>query len=176
MKGMNYIKHMNAVFLLFSKDSRLNPTHISLYIALFQLWNTYHFPNEFFINRQEVMSLAKIGSKSTYHRSIKQLSHWNYFSYNPSKNKFKGSQIMMFHFGTRSEQELYCIGTKSGTRSGQEVVRKIKHIQTGINKKNNNKQENLNFENFSEKNKHNGSVSYEDNLKTKTNKKYDEPL
>ncbi|MCR8668230.1 hypothetical protein NO995_11085 [Aestuariibaculum sp. M13] len=176
MKKFNYIHHMNAVLFQFSKDNRLNPTHISLYIALFQLWNKYHFPHEFFVNRQEVMVLAKLGSKMTYHRAIKELSHWKYIIYMPSKNRFKGSQIIMFQFGTRSGQDVDCIGTKSGTRSGQEVVRKIKHKQTGINNKNNNKQENFNFENFSGENSRNGSVLFEDNLKTKTNKKYDEPL
>ena len=71
MQEINYIKHLNAVFNQFSKDNRLNPTHISLYIALFQLWNLNRFLEEFFINRDEVMQLSKIGSKSTYHRCIK---------------------------------------------------------------------------------------------------------
>jgi len=65
MQEVNYILHLNAVFDQFSKDSRLNPTHISLYVALFQLWNANHFPKEFFVNRDEVMQLAKVGSKST---------------------------------------------------------------------------------------------------------------
>ncbi|WP_435048683.1 hypothetical protein [Formosa sp. S-31] len=173
---MNYIKHLNAVFALFAKDGRLNPTHISLYIALFQLWNLYHFPKEFYINRQEVMSLAKIGSKSTYHRSIKALSLWSYLVYHPSKNKFKGSQIMMFKFGTSSGQEVDPICPKNGTRSGQEVVSKIKHIQTGINIENENKHEQLHFNSFSENQKRYGSVPYQDNLKVSANKNYDEPL
>ncbi|MHA7943591.1 hypothetical protein ACJOV8_011010 [Formosa sp. 3Alg 14/1] len=176
IKDINYIKHLNAVFVLFSKDNRLNPTHISLYIALFHLWNMYHFPMEFYINRQEVMALAKIGSKSTYHRSIKALSHWEYLLYNPSKNKFKGSQIMMFQFGTSSGQEVDLIGAKNGTRSGQEVVSKIKHIQTLKKNKNDTKLENLNFKNFSELDKRHCRVPNPDHLKIDLNKNYDEPL
>lgn len=61
---MNYIKHLNAVFQQFSMDSRLNPTHISLYVALFQFWNIHRFPEVFYINREEVMVMAKIGSKA----------------------------------------------------------------------------------------------------------------
>ncbi len=34
MNPINYIKHLNGVFQQFSKDSRLNPTHISLYMSL----------------------------------------------------------------------------------------------------------------------------------------------
>jgi hypothetical protein len=84
----------------FSNDSRLNPTHISLYLALFYIWNYNRFPESFFINREEVMSQAKIGSKSTYHRCIKELSHWKYIIYSPSHNPFKGSRVKLFEFGT----------------------------------------------------------------------------
>ncbi len=97
---MNYIKHLNAVFQQFSMDSRLNPTHISLYVALFQYWNINRFRKSFFINRQEVMAMAKIGSKATYHRCLKCLHDWKYIHYMPSHNPYKGSQIKMLKFGT----------------------------------------------------------------------------
>ena len=127
---MNYIKHLNGVFLQFSKDNRLNPTHISLYVGLFQLWNNYHFRESFHIDRQEVMAYAKIGSKSTYHRCIKELHHWKYLLYIPSHNPFQGSRIKMFNFGTSSGQVLDRHRTKNGTSSGQAVVHKNKHIET----------------------------------------------
>ena len=172
LEQVNYVKHLNAVFLQFSKDSNLNPTHISLYMGLFQIWNTNRFVNVFFINREEVMRISKIGSKSTYHRCIKELSHWGYILYTPSHNPFKGSQIKMFNFGTSSEQALYPSSTKNGTSSGQELVPINKHIKTF---KNNNKQEGLNFEN-SESNKLYSGVPNKDNLQTSSDKNYDEPL
>ena len=100
---MNYIKHLNGVLNQFSKDNRLNPTHISLYIALFQFWNYNRFPEDFFINREEIMSFSKIGSKSTYHKCIRELSHWKYIRYKPSHNPFKGSRVKMFNFETSSK-------------------------------------------------------------------------
>ena len=139
MEQINYIKHLNAVFLHFSKDSRLNPTHISLYVGLFQLWNNYHFPVEFYINREEAMKLSKIGSKTTYHRCIKELHHWKYLLYEPSHNPFKGSRIKMFNFGTSDGQALYPNDTNIGTSNGQAVVSINKHIQTGRNKANDTK-------------------------------------
>ena len=172
LEQVNYVKHLNAVFLQFSKDSNLNPTHISLYMALFQIWNTNRFVNVFFINREEVMRISKIGSKSTYHRCIKQLSHWNYILYSPSHNPFKGSQIKMFDFGTSSEQAMYPSRPETGTGHGQDLVPIYKHIQTF---KNNNKQEGLNFENFG-LNKLSPGVPNEDNLQTSSDKNYDEPL
>lgn len=102
--AMNYIKHLNGVFLQFSKDNRLNPTHISLYIGLFQIWNYNRFPEEFYVNREQVMKFSKIGSKSTYHRCIRELNHWEYLIYYPSHNPYKGSRIKLFQFGTSDEQ------------------------------------------------------------------------
>ena len=139
MEQVNYIKHLNAVFLQFSKDGRLNPTHISLYVALFQLWNNYHFPTEFYINREEAMRFSKIGSKTTYHRCIKEMHHWKYLLYEPSHNPFKGSRIKMFNFGTSDGQALYPNDTNIGTSNGQAVVSINKHIQTGKNNTNDTK-------------------------------------
>ncbi|WP_405290991.1 hypothetical protein [Algibacter sp. Ld11] len=101
---MNYIKHLNACFQKFHDDSRLNPTHISLYMALFHFWNIYKFPESFYINRQEVMKLSKIGSKATYHRCITHLNDWKFIKYMPSHNPYKGSQIKMLNLGTTSKQ------------------------------------------------------------------------
>ncbi len=101
---MNYIKHLNAILDQFSKDSRLNPTHISLYLALFYIWNYNRFPKDFFINREEVMSQSKIGSKSTYHKCVRELSSWKYVLYSPSHNPFKGSRVQLFQFGTSEIQ------------------------------------------------------------------------
>jgi hypothetical protein len=92
---MNYIKLLNAAFEKFFFDDRLNPTHISLYMALFQEWNSSRFADEFFVNRRELMRVAKIGSKSTYHRCVTDLHSWNYLTYFPSNNPYKGSKIKM---------------------------------------------------------------------------------
>ena len=179
MKEINYIKHLNAVFLQFSKDSRLNPTHISLYIALFQIWNTNRFVEVFFVNREEVMKFSKIGSKSTYHRCVKELNHWNYIVYFPSHNPYKGSRIKMLKFETSSGQALVHNRPKSETSIGQALVPIYKHIQTIENNKNINKQEafkNSGFKDFENDDKQTTTVPYQDNLKTTKDKNYNEPL
>ncbi|CAL2104146.1 conserved protein of unknown function [Tenacibaculum sp. 190130A14a] len=179
MENINYIKHLNSVFEQFSKDNRLNPTHISLYVALFQIWNNNFFREEFYINREEVMDFSKIGSKSTYHRCIKELTHWKYILYTPSHNPFKGSRIKMFDFGTSNGQVLYQSRTNIKTSSGQAQVPINKHIQTIENNKNKNKQrdfKNSNSKDFENGEKHKATVPYQDNLKTTTDKDYNEPL
>jgi hypothetical protein len=106
MIQINYIKQLTAVMEKFIEDDNLNPSHISLYIALFQYWNLNRFSNPVSICRGEIMKLSKIGSNSTYHRCIKQLHQWNYLEYLPSYNPFKGSEVNMFNFCTSSEQDL----------------------------------------------------------------------
>ncbi len=159
----------------FSKDGRLNPTHISLYLALFQLWNNYHFPEEFYINRQEVMRFSKIGSKSTYHKCIKELSHWNYLLYIPSHNPFRGSQIKMFQFGTSPEQVLCLDHTNFETSNEQVIVSKIKQEQTIQNNNKRQNQKKIDLKDIDGK-KQNEVGLYEDNLKTSLDKNYNDPL
>ncbi len=95
---MNYIKHLTGFFEKVVQDKTLNPTHISLYIALFQFWNFNRFRNPISITRDEIMRISKIASKATYHKCLKNLHALGYLNYQPSYNPFKGSQVYMFDF------------------------------------------------------------------------------
>ena len=95
---MNYIKHLTGFFDRVAKDKLLNPTHVSLYIALFQFWNCNRFKNPISINREEVMRISKISSKATYHKCLKNLHAQGYIKYEPSYNPFKGSHVFLFNF------------------------------------------------------------------------------
>ena len=108
---MNYIKHLNAAFHEFYSDTRLHGSHISLYMALFFYWNLHHFPDIFYANRIEIMKLAKIGSRSTYHRLIKELSEWEYIHYMPTQNPTQKTMVRMFQICTHSSTESGLTGT-----------------------------------------------------------------
>ena len=95
---MNYIKHLTGFFDKVAQDRTLNPTHISLYIALFQFWNCNRFKNPISISRDEVMRISKISSKATYHKCLKNLHSLGYINYEPSFNPFKGSHVFLFNF------------------------------------------------------------------------------
>ena len=95
---MNYVKHLNGFLERIKADPRLNPTHVSLYFSLFRIWNISRFSESFFINREEAMVVAKIGSKSTYHRCISNLTDWGYIEYYPSRNPYKGSRVKILDF------------------------------------------------------------------------------
>jgi hypothetical protein len=95
---MNYIKHLTGFFDRIIQDRNLNPTHISLYIALFQFWNVNRFQNPISITRDEVMRISKICSKATYHKCMRELNEKGYIKYEPSFNPFKGSMVILFNF------------------------------------------------------------------------------
>lgn len=90
---MNYIKHLTGFFEKVSTDFDLNPTHISLYMAIFQLWNQNRFQNPIGISRDELMRISKIASYATYHKCIRELDERNFVKYKPSYNPFKGSTL-----------------------------------------------------------------------------------
>lgn len=116
---MNYIKHLAGFFDRVAADERLNPTHISMYVSLFQFWNASRFKNPISISRGELMRVSKISAKATYHKCMKDLNDFGYLKYKPSFNPFKGSLVYLFNFQTGSEQPVSTDNTKNETGSEQ---------------------------------------------------------
>lgn len=100
---MNYILQLTGFFQKVAADDRLNPTHVSLYMAIFQFWNAGRFQNPVSISRQELMRISKICAKATYHKCIKDLHAYGYIQYLPSFNPFKGSLVYLFDFQSSTE-------------------------------------------------------------------------
>lgn len=107
---MNYIVQLTSAIERLSMETEFNPSHVSLYLALFHQWNSNRFVNPISINRSEIMLVSKIGSKSTYHKCLKELHEKGFIVYHPSYNPLKGSLINMTIFQT-----------SAGTSSGQLV-------------------------------------------------------
>ena len=104
---MNYIKHLNRVMELFYEDDRLLSTHITTYLALFQVWNGNRFLNPILINRTEIMKAAKINSFSTYTKCLRELHEWQYLEYMPSHNPLHGTRINLYNFCTTDRTSKY---------------------------------------------------------------------
>ena len=100
---MNYIRHMSGFFARLKQDQRMTPFHVSLYMALFQVWNMNRFRNPFTISRDEIMHLSRIGSINTYSKCMKQLQEWGYIRYNPTANNYFGSHVTCICFDTGSD-------------------------------------------------------------------------
>lgn len=90
---MNYIAHLTGFYDKILRDDLISPTHISLYMALFQFWNDQRFRKSIIIQRSEIMDLSKIRSVATYHKGMKELHHFGYIIYEPSYNPFAGSRV-----------------------------------------------------------------------------------
>ncbi|NGY37242.1 transcriptional regulator [Flavobacterium sp. XN-5] len=100
---MNYIKHLTGFFNKINYETNLNPTHISLYLALFQCWNVNRFNNPTSISREEIMKASKINSKATYHKCMKELELLGFMIYNPTFNPHSSSTIIMINFSEKIE-------------------------------------------------------------------------
>ncbi|WP_075590595.1 hypothetical protein, partial [Labilibacter marinus] len=98
----NYIKHQTNVFALMDQVKSFKAYHISLYLALFRMWNTNRFKNPISISRNETMKLARIGSPNTYVQALKDLHKHQFIRYEPSFDKTKGSLIILYSFDTIS--------------------------------------------------------------------------
>lgn len=129
---MNYIRHLTGFYDRAQEDHRLNPTHISLYLALFQFWNLNHFRNPISISRGEMMRLSKIAALGTYHKCIKQLQEFGYIEYMPSFNPYKGSLVNLLNFEEIPMQQLNGQHIKKQTTAEQPVNGQRIKIDTGI--------------------------------------------
>ena len=124
---MNYIRHLTGFYDKIQQDDRLNPTHISLYLALFQFWNINHFQNPISISRNEMMRLSKISALGTYHKCIKELQNFGYIEYIPSFNPYKGSLVNLYNFENSEVQNLN--GKHSKKQIGDKQVVNQHHIK-----------------------------------------------
>lgn len=98
---MNYIKHLTGFFIRIASEENIYPTHISLYLALFQSWNINRFKNPIAISRDEMMKTSRIASKATYHKCIKELQNMGFIDYLPSYNPYAGSEVILHDLSDR---------------------------------------------------------------------------
>ena len=129
---MNYILQLSGFFQKVAVDNRLNPTHVSLYMAVFQFWNSEKFRNPVTISRQELMRISKISAKATYHKCIKDLHNFGYIQYIPSYNPFKGSLVYLFDFQSAARLIIEPDRTNIETSIEQALNRHRTNIETSI--------------------------------------------
>jgi hypothetical protein len=84
------------------EDHQMAPTHISLYVSLFQVWSINQYQTPFRICRKNVMQLSKIRSFATYHKCINELQEAGFIIYSPSYNPYIGSSIEIIDFESES--------------------------------------------------------------------------
>jgi len=91
------LQQLSAFYTAIEQDKRIGATHVSLYMALFQLWNLNLFQNPISITRQEVMPIAKINGRATYHKCMHELQEYGYIRYVSSFNPVLKSIVYFLH-------------------------------------------------------------------------------
>ena len=95
-KHTTYIEHLNTFIKRIQNDDQLTGNHISLYLALFSIWNYNFFRNPFKVSRKKLLNISHIGSCHTYSKCIKDLVSQGYIEYFPAKIKgqFSAASIL----------------------------------------------------------------------------------
>jgi len=81
---MDRVSMLTAFYDAITKDARIGATHISLYMALFQKWGLNDFKSPVSFTSREIMQMAKIQSRATYHKCLRDLVEGGYIRYFPS--------------------------------------------------------------------------------------------
>jgi hypothetical protein len=145
MPLVNFIKHFRGAIGRFAEDARCTAFHISLYYALFHLWNRNRFKNPLTISRDELLLLSRIGSVNTYQKCLKQLHDWAYIQYIPSHSPSIGSKVHLFRFdktgdktgGKTSGKTGNKTDGKTGNKTGEKLVSPYINILNNTNDINN---------------------------------------
>jgi hypothetical protein len=85
-------------------DDNISAIDISIYNALFLIWNKVEFDTLLSINRNDIMKLAKVGNQNTYTATLKRLHELGYIEYKPSKNPLIGSIVTLIRFDNSSDK------------------------------------------------------------------------
>lgn len=81
---MKFIILHSAFYKVIESDQRISPAHISLYFALLHDFSINRFQSPFRLNRNMIMVRAKISSRVTYNRCMKELCDCGLIEYIPS--------------------------------------------------------------------------------------------
>ena len=92
---MELFPPLTTFYQAIENDVRINTTHISLYMALLQQWNTSGGVNPFQIERDTIMKTAKINARYTYNKCMNDLKDFGYINYSPSSNQFTFSDVSL---------------------------------------------------------------------------------
>jgi len=153
---MNYIKHLTGFFIRIASEETIYPTHISLYLALFQSWNINRFKNPIAISRDEMMKTSRIASKATYHKCIKELQNMGFIDYLPSYNPYAGSEVILHDLSDRKSV------FKNQTSS---IIDRTKPINNQANSNDTEQVNEPNIYNNNKTSKNNKNISIDTNLK-----------
>lgn len=95
---MNYIHQINAFWERISKGEQLSTTSVALYFTLLHLNNLSGWRRPMRVYPREVMELTGIGSSKTYHYHLSILKDRGFIDYEPGKNQYQATQVLLLCF------------------------------------------------------------------------------
>ncbi len=75
------------------EDPRISPVHISLYLAILQRWAAQEKAGPVLFKARGLMPAAKIGGRTLFCRTIRQLHEYGYLRYEPSFKPDEPSKV-----------------------------------------------------------------------------------
>lgn len=79
-------------------DPRISTAHVSVFVGLWKLWVERGNRNSLSFVCQEVKSISKISSDTTFHKRIRELHDYGYIEYLPSFNHFQGNLVHFLEY------------------------------------------------------------------------------
>lgn len=86
---------LKAVLEKIEADSRLSPSHLGLIMGILYRGTPVAGASGMIVSRRKLMAFAKLKATSSYHRCMKQLIAFGYFTYHPSYDP-KSATIINF--------------------------------------------------------------------------------
>lgn len=77
------------------KEKGLQPSRVSVFLAILQLWKEQKRCNPFQVSRRRIMKLSGIKSIVTYHTCIGELKDRGFVEYKPSYHPRLGSRVRL---------------------------------------------------------------------------------
>jgi hypothetical protein len=93
---MEQLISLSEFFAAIENDPRISTTHIGIYAALLQYWKKHNYNNPVHAYSHEIMQLARISTRATYNKVIKDLNGHGYIKYEPSFKRNQGSKLYIF--------------------------------------------------------------------------------
>lgn len=78
-----------------ARDPRISCGHIGIYAALLRCWAGQQYRQPLEVFSHQVIGLAKVSSRDTYFRYVKQLDEYGYIRYEPSFSRKHPSTIYL---------------------------------------------------------------------------------
>lgn len=94
---MQRINQLSGFFKAIEKDPRISITHIGIFAALVQCWQSGGCINPLRAFSYEVMPVAKISASTTYHKCVRDLHDFGYIRYEPSFKHRERSKIYLIY-------------------------------------------------------------------------------